>query len=121
MEKRTKFVKSQPEVAPEVKNDFLPYTNHCSFSGKLGEDPVQKNVGGYVVVSFSFAVWQPRDKPVMWLKVLCHDADIQIIAMKLKKGRQCIIMGKLTYDTFNGSVHLGLFANDIQTQVQKEV
>jgi hypothetical protein len=116
MDKRTRFVRSEEGKADstEQSSNLAPYTNQCRFSVKLGENPIQKPVNGYQLVTFSACHWQPKNKPALWLACLVYDQEVQKQALLLKQGQSIVVAGKLGYDIHNGVAKLFLFVDAME-------
>ncbi len=116
MQKRqTRFVKveSPKSVESSEASTLAPYTNSCTFSVRLGENPTPKELNGYRVVAFSACHWQPKGKPAMWMQCYVYDQRLQEQTLTLKQGQSLVVSGKLGYDTHQGIAKLFLFIDGI--------
>lgn len=113
--KHTRFVKveSPKSESSEQTSTLAPYTNTCTFSIRLGENPTSKELNGYRVVAFSACHWQPKGKPVMWMQCYVYDEDLQKQTLQLKQGQSFVASGKLGYDSHQGIAKLYLFIDRI--------
>jgi len=72
--------------------------NNCSFSGRLGNDPIVRySPSGTAVANFSFAVGKKYkgEDSTLWIKIVSFGKLAEVIGEYAKKGQQAIVNGPL--------------------------
>ena len=70
--------------------------------GRLGRDPVSKQVGDKTVCAFSVAVTGRKGDPTLWLEVRCWGKLGENCQKFLVKGRQVNVIGELRVEEWTG-------------------
>lgn len=70
--------------------------NTVILTGHLGRDPEEKAGGSRTFVKGRMAVSQGRDKPTIWLDLLCWSRFASEDLMKARKGDCVTVSGRLT-------------------------
>ena len=77
--------------------------NHCTFIGRLGNDPeIRYTAGGDAVASISIACgWKGKDKEgVEWIPISAFGKLAEIMGQFLHKGSQVYISGRFKTDKY---------------------
>ncbi len=70
--------------------------NQCSFIGHLGKEPdMSYTQNGNAVTKFSLAVNQGKDRPALWLTIVCWNELAERMNTMLFKGAQVFVQGRL--------------------------
>lgn len=77
--------------------------NIIAITGRLGRDPVSKQLGdGKTVCSFSVAVTGRKGDPTLWLEIRCWDKLGANCQKFLAKGRQVNVVGEMRAEEWTG-------------------
>jgi single-stranded DNA-binding protein len=71
--------------------------NDCYFEGSVGKDATQRVLqNGKTITQFSFAVFQGKDKPPMWLQCKIFNEGAVVL-----KGEKVGVKGHLYFEEYN--------------------
>lgn len=90
--------------------------NNCTFTGNLGRDAERREVNGKTVCNFSVAVNNNRTDETMWVECALwgERAKAGGVTEYLTKGKQVLVSGPVTLDSYEGKPKLKLMVNEIQ-------
>ena len=91
-----------------------------TFSGFIGKDAEIREYGGRKFVSFSVAVnvsVQKGEDKVQWINVAFSNEKL---APYLKKGKQVMVIGRLTFSVYKNEPHVDCTATYLELLGKKE-